>query len=35
VSELVSCLLLLDALDDAKLYLLLHARAGLRQMLLR
>lgn len=35
VGELVSCLMALDALGDAKLYLLLHARAGVRQMLLR
>jgi hypothetical protein len=35
VGELVSCLMLLDALDDAKMYLLLHARAGIRQMILR
>jgi hypothetical protein len=35
VGELVSCLMSLDALEDAKLYLLLHARAGVRQMVLR
>jgi hypothetical protein len=35
VGDLVSCLMLLDALDDAKMYLLLHARAGVRQMILR
>jgi hypothetical protein len=35
VGDLVSCLMMLDALDDANMYLLLHARAGVRQLILR
>lgn len=35
VSELVACLTAVDALDDAKTYMLLHARAGVRQAILR
>ncbi|WIA23609.1 hypothetical protein OEZ85_000318 [Tetradesmus obliquus] len=34
VAELVGCLQQLDALEDAKVYLLLQARAGIRRMVL-
>jgi hypothetical protein len=34
VAELVSCLQQLDALEEAKVYLLLQARAGIRRMVL-
>jgi hypothetical protein len=34
VGELVACLQQLDALEDAKVYLLLQARAGIRRMVL-